>query len=109
MRIAAFGLQSDLDRKLREIARRKSAPLGFRPNAQHILFVDVEIDVDRFELHDGGQLGRRRRADQFAGRDEMRADDTVEGCYDIGIAVIDRRNLGVDLGLLQVGLGIIAR
>src|ERR1700736_1913793 len=39
----------------------------------------------------------------------MRADDAVEGCDDVGIAEIDRRNLGVGLGLLQVGLGVVAR
>ena len=39
----------------------------------------------------------------------MRADDAVERRDDVGIAVIDRRDLGVDLGLLQVGLGVVAR
>ena len=39
----------------------------------------------------------------------MRADDAVERRDDIGIAVIDRRDLGVGLRLLQVGLGVVAR
>ena len=39
----------------------------------------------------------------------MRADDAVERRDDVGIAVIDRCDLGVDLGLLQVGLGVVAR
>jgi hypothetical protein len=38
----------------------------------------------------------------------MRADEAVERRDDIGIAVIDRRNLGIDLGLLQTGLRIVA-
>ena len=38
----------------------------------------------------------------------MRADDAVEWRDNIGIAVIDRRDLGVGLGLLQIGLGVIA-
>ena len=82
---------------------------GFFPDPQHVLFVDVEIHIDRVERHDVGKLRRRRDADQFADRDQMRADDAVERRRDIGIAVIDRRDLGVDLGLLQVGLGVLAR
>ena len=108
MRIAAVGLQTDLDRQLLEIGRRQSAAAGFFPNPQDILFVDVEIDVDRIELHDGRKLCRRRRADQLADRNEMRADNAVERRNHVGVAVIDRRNLGVDLGLLQVRLRIIA-
>jgi hypothetical protein len=38
----------------------------------------------------------------------MRADNAVEWRDDIGIAVIDRRDLGIGLGLLQIGLGVIA-
>ena len=39
----------------------------------------------------------------------MRADDAVERRDNIGIAVINRRDLGVGLGLLQIGLGVVAR
>ena len=39
----------------------------------------------------------------------MRADDAIERRHHIGIAVIDRRDLGVDLGLLQIGLRVVAR
>ena len=39
----------------------------------------------------------------------MGADDAVERRGDIGIAEIDGGDLGVDLGLLQVGLGVVAR
>ena len=39
----------------------------------------------------------------------MRADDAIEWRDDIGIAVVDRRDLGVDLSLLQVCLGVVAR
>ena len=38
----------------------------------------------------------------------MRADDAVERRDHIGIAVVDRRDLGVDLGLLQIGLRVVA-
>src|ERR1700689_3593269 len=38
----------------------------------------------------------------------MRADNAVERRDDIGIAEIDRSDLGVGLGLLQAGLGVIA-
>ena len=109
MRKAGLGLQSDFDRQVREIARLQSPPPGLRPDPQHVLFVDIEIDPDRVELHDGGELRRRRRADKFADRDEMRADDAVEWRGDMGIAVIDRRDLGVDLGLQQVRLRVVAR
>ena len=36
-------------------------------------------------------------------------DDAVERRGHIGIAVIDRRDLGVDLGLQQIGLRVVAR
>ena len=39
----------------------------------------------------------------------MRADDAVERRGHMGIAVIDRRDLGVDLGLQQVRLRVVAR
>ncbi len=39
----------------------------------------------------------------------MRGDEAVEGCGDLGVAVIDLGDLGVDLRLLQIGLGIVAR
>ena len=39
----------------------------------------------------------------------MRADDAVERRGDVGVAVIDLRDLGVDLGLLQIGLHVVAR
>ena len=39
----------------------------------------------------------------------MRADDTVERRSHIGIPVIDRRDLGIDLGLQQVRLRVVAR
>jgi hypothetical protein len=38
----------------------------------------------------------------------MCADDAVERRDNIGIAVIDRRDPGVGLGLLQIGLGVVA-
>jgi hypothetical protein len=44
----------------------------------------------------------------LADRDQVRSDDAVEGCCDIGVAVVDRRDLGVDLGLLQNGLRVVA-
>jgi hypothetical protein len=56
-----------------------------------------------------GKMGRRCRADQFADRDQMRGDDAVERRSHLGIAVIDRGEPGVDLGLLQIGLGVVAR
>ena len=39
----------------------------------------------------------------------MRADDAVERRGHIGITVIDRRDLGIDLGLQQVRLRVVAR
>ena len=59
-------------------------------------------------MHDGGELGRRSGADQFADRHEMRTDNAVERRSDIGVAEIDRRDPGVGLRLQQVGLGIVA-
>jgi hypothetical protein len=70
VRKAGLGLQADLDRQLPEIVRRHARAAGFLPDPQHVLFVDVEIHLDRIERHDGGELRRRRRADQFA--DETR-------------------------------------
>jgi hypothetical protein len=37
----------------------------------------------------------------------MRTDDAIERCDDIGVTVIDRGDLGVDLGLLQIRLRIV--
>jgi len=39
----------------------------------------------------------------------VRADDPVKRRRHIGVAVIDGRNLGVDLSLLQIGLRVITR
>ena len=50
-----------------------------------------------------------RHADEFADRDQMRADDAVERRHHVGVAVIDRGDLGVGLRLLQVGLRVVAR
>ena len=107
--IAGFALQPDLDRKLLEIASGQPLARRLGSYPQDVLLIDIEGHVDRIELHDGGKLGRRSGADQFADRDEMGADDAVERRGDIGIAEIDGGDLGVDLGLLQVGLGIVAR
>ncbi len=110
MRVAALGLQSDFDRQLPEFVCGHAAPLRLLANPQHVLFVDVEIHIDRVERHDSGKLRRRRRsADQFADRDEMGADDAVKRRDDVGVTVIDRRDPGVGLGLLQVGLRVVPR
>ena len=108
MRKTVFVLQPDPDRQSREIARRQSPPRGFGADPQHVLFVDVEIHVNGVELHDGRELGRRRRTDEFSDRNKMRADDAIERRDDIGIAEIDCGDPGVGLGLLQAGLGVIA-
>ena len=98
----------DLDRQLPEFAHGNAATARLFPDTQHILFVDVEIHIDRIELHDGRELRRRRRADQLANRDQMGADDAVERRNDFGVTVIDRGDPGIDLGLLQIGLRIVA-
>ncbi len=108
MRIAVLGLQGDIDRELPELVDRDTPSRRLGAYPQHVLFADIEIHIDRIERHDGRKLGRRRRTDQFADRDQMRTDDAVERRHHIGIAVIDRRDLGVDLGLLQICLGVVA-
>src|SRR2546430_13197627 len=82
---------------------RSSPPHGFCPNAQHILFVDVEIDVDRIKLNDGGELGRRRHANEFSDRDEMRADDAIEWRDDIGI---DRKSTRLNSSHSQISYAV---
>ena len=45
-----------------------------RAAVEHLLLVDVELHVERIELHDGGQLGRAAGADHGARIDEARRD-----------------------------------
>lgn len=109
MRITGLGLQADLDRQLTQLSDGNASPSRLFANPQHVLFVDVEINPDRIELHDGGKLGRRRgRADEFADRDQMGGDDTVERCRHIGVTVIDLGDPRVDLSLLQIRLRVVA-
>ena len=79
VRIAVLGLQADLHRKPRQIGRAHAAAAGFGAHLQHVLFVDVEVYIDRIERDDGRQLRRRGRADEFADRHQMRGGDAVEG------------------------------
>ena len=80
VRIALFGLQPDLDRDFLEVLGRQPALADLGADAQHVLLADVEIHVDRIDLHDGGQHGRRgAAADIGADRDLARGDDAVEG------------------------------
>ena len=71
----------------------------------------LNVDVDRIELDDGGELGRDAVADQFADRDQMLADDTVERRQHHGVAQVglgDRQVafLVFDVGPCRIALGL---
>ena len=72
---------------------------------QNLLLVDAEIDVDRIDLDDGGELGRPARPDEGAGIDQPRRDDARERRLDLGVAEIDFRLLHLAFGLLERGEG----
>jgi hypothetical protein len=109
VRVAGFGLQPDLDGKCLEIVRRHPAPAASSRIRSNVLFIDVEIHPDRIERHDGGELRRRRGADEFADGARCALTTPSNGRGHIGITVIDRCDLGIDLGLKQVRLRVIAR
>ena len=68
---------------------------------QHVVLADVEIHIDRVELHDRGEHGRRVAADELADRHLPRGDDAVERRRDLGVAEIDLCLLVVDLRLIE--------
>ena len=107
MRIAGLGLQADLDRNLLRSSRVNAALRHVGAHAQHVLLADVEVHVDRIELHDGGEHGRRRRAaDILADRDLARRDDAVERRRDLGVVEVELGQLRVDLRLVRVACGV---
>ena len=76
---------------------------------KHVLLADVEVHVDRIELHDGREHGRRRAAaDILADRNLPRRHDTVERRRDMGVVVVELGELGVGVGLVVGGLRGIA-
>lgn len=109
MRITGLGLQTDLNRKLLHVCGGEPAAGGLGTDAQHVLLVDGEIHIDRVHRDDGRELSWRGDADEFADRDHVSADDAVERRGHVGVAVVDLGELGVGLGLLEIGLRVIAR
>ena len=71
-------------------------------DAQDLQLVDVEVDVDGLELHEARELGGRTGTDEGAHVHEVRRHPSVEGCCHLSVAQID-------LGELEIGLGLIDR
>ncbi len=70
---------------------------------EHLLLVDVELHVDRHELHDRRELGRLAGADHGAGVDEARRDAAVERRDDGRVGEVALRLGDLALGLLERG------
>ncbi len=98
---ARFTLQPDLNRDRGEIRRPKlDTGLGVvHLDPKNLRLAYREIDVERIELDDRRELGRRPDADERAPVDKMPGDDAVE-----------RRShrcvVQIDLGCLDGGLGV---
>ena len=117
VRIALLGLQADVDGDRPEVLQRDAGDAHALADRQHLLLVDVELHVDRHELHDGRELGRPVGADHGAGIDEARRDAAVErrddgrvgevalGLRDLALGLRERRQRRVALGAGFIDLG----
>src|SRR3984957_19905623 len=101
VRKAIFTLEPDFDWDGGEI-RRPKLDTGFRVvpfDTKNLGLAYREIDVERIELEDRRELGRRADADERALVDKVPRDDSVE-------RRVHRRVVQVDLGCLDGGFGV---
>jgi hypothetical protein len=100
VRIALFVLQADLDWNARNGVQVRTSP-----QRQNLRLAHREIDIDRIDLDNGCEYGRRASADEIAYVDLMIGDDTVKGGEDSGVAKIDGG--GIDVGLIDSNCGLV--
>ncbi|GJE45787.1 hypothetical protein AEGHOMDF_4987 [Methylobacterium soli] len=114
MRVPGLALEADLDRDARQVPEGPALLDEALLDQEHLLLADVEIDVDRIDPDDRGELGRAADADEGAHIHQMVGDDPVEGRQHLGIAEIDRGEIEIGLrlrdrgrGLVEPGLGVL--
>src|SRR5262249_1849458 len=90
-----------VDRIRFELLRGHAEAPHVSANVQHLLFVDIEVHVNRSSLDDVGELGGAIGPHQFAQRHQARRDDAVEGSLYLGVAEVERGLRGIDLRLLE--------
>ena len=100
MRISGVALQSDFDGKLPRF-ERLDLPFVVRL-ANHLQrdLIHVEINLDRIERYDGGQL-RLILVDQIAGRQKVAANLAIDRRKNPAKAEIELEHLKARLGGLQ--------
>ena len=96
------------------VAHRLAQPAERLLDTLHDGLADLEIDVDRVDLHDARQLGRTGIADQRTDTDQVARRDAVERRRHLGVAEVDVGDLEVGLraedggaGFGELGLGIV--
>ena len=104
MGIAGLVLEADAELDRLDVLERLARGPQTGAQAQHVLLVDVEVDVDRRQLVDRGELGGRARPDQIAGIDLTAPDPAIERRHDPGVAEVDAGKLEVGVGLVDAGL-----